>query len=83
MGNEKRVIRMVRGDGAHGIRQEAGGAGFVQLEEEQSVVGSNCCPAGGLREDGGRLFSDSSPRCRVKGQGVRDASCSKGFFPSR
>lgn len=76
----KKGLSRGSGAGAHGIRQKAGGAGFVQLEEEQSVVVSNCRPAGGHREDGSRLVSGCWPSCIAKGQKARDVSCSKGFF---
>lgn len=69
-----------QGAGARGISWEAGEAGFVQLEKEEPVVGSNCCPAEGHTEDEDGLFSGFSLRCRMKGQEERDASCSKGFF---
>lgn len=48
----RRGLSRWSGTGAHGLRQEAGGAGLVQLGEEQSVVGSSCCPADGHGEGG-------------------------------
>lgn len=79
----RRGLSRWSGTGAHGLRQEAGGAGLAQLGEEQSVVGSSCCPADGHGEGGSSLFPDALTKWRTKGQEARDASLSKGLFPSR